>query len=167
MAIDVFGRGTSLEPGRRWHAGVLNQPASCALLHAGSDHDGNPWSRCLIWCLWHVGDWSYVVCLRGLTRPENWRDEWLKISFWSFNIGLAMMTFLSLLPQGLWQTYLSYTEGYWYARSAEVIHSPLMENLVWARVPGDIVFSFGVLALMIFIWRLYFPGKQQPVVQEN
>ncbi|MFV0492242.1 MAG: hypothetical protein ACK5M4_10520, partial [Pseudorhodobacter sp.] len=29
------------------------------------------------------------------------------ISFWCLNIGLAMMTFLSLLPQGAWQAYRS------------------------------------------------------------
>ena len=35
----------------------------------------------------------------------------LKLSFWCLNIGLAMMTFLSLLPQGMWQTYASASSG--------------------------------------------------------
>lgn len=38
------------------------------------------------------------------------------------NIGLAMMTFLSLLPQGILQTYASIEHSYAYARSAEFIH---------------------------------------------
>jgi len=96
-----------------------------------------------------------LFCIRGLTADRNWNTKWLKLSFWSFNIGLAMMVFLSLLPQGLWQVYNSYTYGYWYARSAEFIHSPLMEGLVWARVPGDIVFGAGVFGLVAFFITLY------------
>lgn len=71
-----------------------------------------------------------------------------------------MMLFMSLLPQGLWQVYNSYTHSYWYARSAEFIHSPIMEGLVWARVPGDIVFSVGAFALAAFVCTLYL-GKER------
>ena len=56
------------------------------------------------------------------------------------------MVFLSLFPQGLFQAYQSFTHDYAYARSAEVIHSPVMQALVWARVPGDLVFTVGVVA---------------------
>lgn len=107
----------------------------------------------------NLGIGLMLFCLRGLTNDLHWQDRWLKISFWSLNIGLAMMVFMSLLPQGLWQTYNSYKYGYWYARSAELIHSPLMENLVWARVPGDVLFAFGVLALCVFAFRLYWPAN--------
>jgi len=96
-----------------------------------------------------------LFCLRGLTDSAAWNGKWLKISFWCFNIGLAMMVFLSLLPQGAWQAINAYKHGYWYARSAEFIHSELMEGLVWARVPGDIVFAAGILALVIFTIQLY------------
>jgi nitric oxide reductase subunit B len=58
---------------------------------------------------------------------------------------------MSLLPQGLWQTYASYTYGYSYARTAEFIHSPVMQALVWARVPGDVVFGVGALAFVAFM----------------
>jgi nitric oxide reductase subunit B len=46
---------------------------------------------------------------RGLTVITRWNQKFLKVSFWSHHIGLAMMTFLSLLPQRLWQTYTSIT----------------------------------------------------------
>jgi nitric oxide reductase large subunit len=59
--------------------------------------------------------------------------------------------FLSLLPQGLRQTYASYTHDYAYARAAEFIHSPVMQTLVWARVPGDVVFGIGALAFAVFM----------------
>ena len=98
-----------------------------------------------------------LYCLRGLTDVRNWNHKLLKVSFWSLNIGLAMMTVFSLLPQGLWQTYTSIKYYYAAARSAEFMHSTLMESLVWARVPGDIVFSIGVFAFALFVWQAYRP----------
>jgi nitric oxide reductase subunit B len=82
----------------------------------------------------------------------------LRTSFWSLNIGLAMMVFLSLFPQGLYQTYYSFTRDYAYARSAEVIHGPVMQALVWARVPGDLVFTVGVVAFTLFMMQALFGG---------
>jgi nitric oxide reductase subunit B len=102
-----------------------------------------------------------LFCMRGLTDPARWNKGLLATSFWCLNIGLAMMVFLSLLPQGLWQTYQSFTHGYAYARSAEVIHSPVMEALVWARVPGDIVFGIGALAFAAFV-VLAFTSARKP-----
>ena len=67
-----------------------------------------------------------------------------------------MMVFLSLFPQGLFQAYQSFTHDYAYARSAEVIHSPVMQALVWARVPGDLVFTVGVVAFTIFMVQALF-----------
>jgi nitric oxide reductase subunit B len=98
-----------------------------------------------------------LYCMRGLTNIDFWNQKLLKISFWSLNIGLAMMTFLSLLPQGIIQTYVSIEEGYSFARSAELIQSPIMQALVWARVPGDIVFSIGVFAFVWFVFRAFVP----------
>ena len=91
-----------------------------------------------------------LYCMRGLTDARLWNERLLSVAFWSLNIGLAMMLFLSLLPQGLLQAYASFSEHYAYARSAEFMHSPAMEALVWARVPGDIVFSIGVGAFALF-----------------
>ena len=102
-----------------------------------------------------------LYCMRGLTDVTHWKQKWIKTSFWSLNIGLAMMTFLSLLPQGILQTYASIEHGYAYARSAEFIHSPIMQALVWARVPGDIVFSVGVFAFAWFMFRAFRPDKGQ------
>jgi nitric oxide reductase subunit B len=97
-----------------------------------------------------------LFCLRGLTDVRTWNQRLLKIAFWGLNIGLAMMTFLSLLPQGLWQTYAAIKHYYAFARSAEFMHSWVMEGLVWARVPGDVVFSIGVFALAIFVFQAFY-----------
>lgn len=94
-----------------------------------------------------------LYCLRGLTDVHQWSQKLLKTAFWTLNIGLAMMTFGSLLPQGIWQTYASIEHGYAYARSATFMHSAIMEGLVWMRVPGDIVFSIGVFAFVIFVYK--------------
>lgn len=101
-----------------------------------------------------------LYCMRGLTNPHVWNEKLLSISFWSLNIGLFMMTFLSLLPQGLWQTYVSFNDHYAAARSAELMHHPMMEALVWARVPGDIVFAFGVGAFALFFVQAFL-GKRR------
>jgi nitric oxide reductase subunit B len=96
-----------------------------------------------------------LYCLRGLTDPGKWNEKALSIAFWCLNIGLFMMTFLSLLPQGLWQTYVSFNDHYAAARSAELMHHPAMEALVWARVPGDIVFAVGVGAFVLFFVQAF------------
>jgi nitric oxide reductase subunit B len=72
-----------------------------------------------------------------------------------------MMVFMSLVPAGIYQAWASITQGVWFARSPEFVHSALMEGFVWARVPGDIVFSFGVFFLALFAYRLLGIGRRQ------
>jgi len=103
-----------------------------------------------------------LFCLRGLGRTAIWDEKLLKGSFWAMNIGLALMALLSLLPQGLMQVYAAVTHGFWYARSAEFLQQPLMQTLVWLRVPGDVVFAVGAGMLALFVARL-FVGKAKPV----
>ncbi len=100
-----------------------------------------------------------LFCLRGLASRHAWNDGLLKWSFWLLNVGLAGMSFLSLFPAGIYQAWASISTGTWFARSAEVIHSPVMETLVWMRVPGDIVFSLGAGVLAWFAWRLIQGGR--------
>ncbi|HZZ92336.1 MAG TPA: nitric-oxide reductase large subunit [Usitatibacter sp.] len=95
-----------------------------------------------------------LFCLRGLYEKSRHADRALAPAFWGLNIGLAMMVFLSLLPAGIYQAWYSYTQGLWYARSAGIVHSGVMETLVWLRVPGDIVFSLGVVALGVYAVKL-------------
>lgn len=100
-----------------------------------------------------------LFCLRGLTDRLAWSDRLLAPTFWLLNIGLAMMVFMSVLPAGIYQAAASITEGMWFARSPEVIHSVVMETLVWLRVPGDIVFTCGTGFLTLFALRLL--GKRK------
>jgi nitric oxide reductase subunit B len=106
-----------------------------------------------------------LFCLRGLYARSLHADRLLKPAYWGLNIGLAMMVFLSLLPAGIYQAWASITRGLWYARSPEVIHSGVMEALVWLRVPGDILFAIGACYLAWYALRLLGGRKtQEPVV---
>ena len=96
-----------------------------------------------------------LLCRRDLPQAAGaWSDRTLKWVFWLFNGGLTLMVFGSLLPQGIVQALISFDQGYWHARTPELLHSPLMETLVWLRVPGDIVFALGALLLLIFLVRM-------------
>ena len=98
-----------------------------------------------------------LLCRRDLPQAAGaWSDRTLKWVFWLFNGGLALMVFGSLLPQGIVQALISFDQGYWHARTPELLHSPLMETLVWLRVPGDIVFALGALLMLIFLVRIEF-----------
>jgi nitric oxide reductase subunit B len=104
-----------------------------------------------------------LFCLRGMFARDAWSDSLLGWMFWSVNIGLAMMVFMSLVPAGIYQAWASITHGVWFARSPEFVHSYLMELFVWLRVPGDIVFAFGTMFLALFAYRLLGIGRRQKV----
>jgi nitric oxide reductase subunit B len=95
-----------------------------------------------------------LFCLRGLYARALHADKYLQPAFWALNIGLAMMVFMSLLPAGIYQAWASISQGLWYARSPAIVHSAFMENLVWLRVPGDVVFAFGAACLALYVLRL-------------
>jgi nitric oxide reductase subunit B len=95
-----------------------------------------------------------LFCLRGLYDRARHADALLRPAFWSLNIGLTMMVFLSLLPAGIYQAWASIAHGMWYARSPQIVHSALMEAFVWLRVPGDVVFAAGGVLLAIYALRL-------------
>jgi nitric oxide reductase large subunit len=67
------------------------------------------------------------------------------------NLGLGAMVLLSVLPVGLLQTWADVEQGYWYARSAEFLQSPVMNTLRWLRVIGDTVFAIGAITFVIVI----------------
>ena len=95
-----------------------------------------------------------LFCLRGLTRQEHWKSRTLSFSFWSLNLGLALMVIVSLLPVGLLQTWASVEHGMWYARSAEFLQQPLLQKLRWLRVLGDTIFAFGAIGIGWFVLGL-------------
>ena len=102
-----------------------------------------------------------LFCLRGLKPGIVWNERLLRTSFWTLNIGLALMALLTLLPIGTMQLLAAIDHGYWFARSAEFMHQPLVELLVWMRVPGDTIFSVGAVLLTWFIIRLWIAPRRE------
>jgi nitric oxide reductase subunit B len=72
------------------------------------------------------------------------------------------MALLTLLPIGLIQLLGALEHGYWYARSAELMQKPIIQLLVWMRVPGDTIFSIGALTLALFVARLWIAPRKSP-----
>ncbi len=105
-----------------------------------------------------------LFCLRALRPGLLWKDRPLAFSFWSIQIGLALMVLISMLPIGLMQAYASVEYGTWYARSAEFLQQPLLIHLRWLRAIGDSLFAIGTLVLGWFVLGLvtghsYDPGE--------
>jgi len=97
-----------------------------------------------------------LFTVKSLQPALVWPDRLLAFAFWSINLGLAAMLMISLLPVGLLQTWAAVSKGYWYARSEEFLHAPLMDTLRWLRVIGDTVFAAGALAFVTAIARMTF-----------
>lgn len=108
-----------------------------------------------------------LFCLRGIRPNLIWREGILNSSFWCLNIGLALMALLTLLPLGVMQLFASLDEGYWYARSAEFMQQPLVDLLVWLRVPGDTIFAIGALLLAWFIASLWIAPKYEQAEKQG
>ncbi|HUF97757.1 MAG TPA: nitric-oxide reductase large subunit [Ilumatobacter sp.] len=90
-----------------------------------------------------------LFCLRYLVPEDRWSDKLAMISFWSLNIGLAWMCFVTLLPLGVLQLHRSVTDGYWAARELNFVTNDLNALLGWLRLPGDVLFiGGGVLPLL-------------------
>ena len=103
-----------------------------------------------------------LFCLRGMMPELVWNERILQVSFWTFNIGLAMMALFTLLPLGTLQLLAAIDHGYWYARSEHFMQQPIVELLVWMRVPGDTVFSIGAFALCWFVLNLWLRPRREP-----
>jgi nitric oxide reductase subunit B len=110
-----------------------------------------------------------LFALREFTPEQVWSEKLLKFSFWCINIGLVVMLLLGPVPNGFYQLAQSIKKGTWYARGETVVSSSWMHWTVWSRIPGDVIFAIGGLAMFIFvvraIWAIFrFPVKtsQEP-----
>jgi len=102
-----------------------------------------------------------LFTLRALTLGRTWNENPIRFAFWAINIGLTLMVTLSLLPIGIAQTVAAIDHGTWYARSAEFLQTPWLQNVRWLRALGDSSFALGALALAYFIIGVAMPEKKQ------
>lgn len=108
-----------------------------------------------------------LFVLRAMQPERIWNERLIKFAFWAVNGGLFAMMILSLLPVGLLQTVESVSHGYWSARSAEFLQTPIMQNFRWMRVVGDTLFAAGAVAFVWFALDLMLrKPRTQPIVTE-
>jgi nitric oxide reductase subunit B len=81
--------------------------------------------------------------LRIAVPESRWSETNLRRAFWAWNLGLALMVLLSLLPVGFLQLEVAFTQGYDAARSLEFYQGDLIQLLFWARMPGDVLVIAG------------------------
>jgi nitric oxide reductase subunit B len=103
-----------------------------------------------------------LFTIRSVRPKAVWPERTMSFAFWGINAGLAAMVGLSLLPIGLLQTVASVETGYWFARSAELLQTPLFNNLRWMRAIGDTVFTAGAIAFVIAVARMTLSKKVVP-----
>ena len=94
-----------------------------------------------------------LFSMRHTVSKAAWSDRLLKWSFWGLNAGLALMTFVSLVPSGFYQFYYAVRDGMWYARSPEIASGEVIRKLAFARIGPDLVFAAGALLLLVFVGR--------------
>jgi nitric oxide reductase subunit B len=93
---------------------------------------------------------------RGMVEKAYWKDGILKLSFWGLNGGLFLMAFVTLLPVGLMQAWISFKDGLWVARSADFFESaPVVWLGTFRALPDTIIIVLGVLPLAYFLITTY------------
>lgn len=91
-----------------------------------------------------------LFALRYIVPADRWPDRMARLSFWSLNIGLAWMVFVTLLPLGVLQLWHSVDNGYFEARELGYITQPGNAVLEWMRMPGDVILI--VPGILPFLW---------------
>jgi nitric oxide reductase subunit B len=93
---------------------------------------------------------------RGMVDKAYWKDGILKLSFWGLNGGLFLMAFVTLLPVGAMQAWISFKDGLWAARSADFFESaPVVWLGTFRALPDTIIIVLGVLPLAYFLISTY------------
>jgi nitric oxide reductase subunit B len=111
---------------------------------------------------------AMLFCGRWLINPERWNPALLRTSFWSINIGLALMMVMDLFPVGIDQLMVAMTESYAYARSEAYISSAFFQNLTWLRGVGVLIFvAGGVLPLVWFMVTRWASLKAAQSIDES
>ena len=89
-------------------------------------------------------------------EPDRWDGTWLRYAFWCWNVGLALMVFVSVLPVGFLQLEAIFTGSYAAGRSLAFYNQPLIQDLFWARLPGDTLMILGTVIYAADIVRKRF-----------
>ncbi|MCD8339597.1 MAG: cbb3-type cytochrome c oxidase subunit I [Burkholderiales bacterium] len=116
-----------------------------------------------------------VLVLRQACSDRQWAKHqlWIKMSFWGFNVGLALMCLMSLIPGGFYQLWDVVQNGYWHGRSIEFTTSTGMSAIGWLRMPADLIFiifgsiPFFCVSFSIWVQHLSKKGYENPDRRES
>jgi nitric oxide reductase subunit B len=93
-----------------------------------------------------------LYCCQHLFHRSAWNPALIRTIFWSLNIGVAMMMFLAMFPEGLYQIWVTFQHGLFDARLQAVSSGPVFKFLTYCRMPGGALFFLGgVLPLVWFV----------------
>lgn len=111
---------------------------------------------------------AMLFCSRWNVGPERWNTRLLRSSFWSLNVGLALMVVMDLFPVGIHQLSVVMSEGYAYARSQAYLQGSVFQTLTWLRGVGVVVFVLGgVFPLVWFMVSRWFQLKPAQTGEEQ
>ncbi|GMV66801.1 MAG: cbb3-type cytochrome c oxidase subunit I [Candidatus Omnitrophica bacterium] len=108
-----------------------------------------------------------LFSLRGIVKPECWSNTLLRFSFIGMNGGLFLMAIFTLMPVGFMQTWDSFKNGLWHARSPEFYNLPLIKFIGEWRLIPDTIIILGALCLVIFVLKASMNLKPVGVAEET
>jgi nitric oxide reductase subunit B len=110
---------------------------------------------------------TMLFCARWVVGPDRWAPRLLRTSFWSLNLGIALMVVMDLFPVGVHQLMAVMSDGYAFARSQEYLSGTVFQTLTWLRGVGVLVFILGgVLPLAWFLVSRWFALKSARRVED-
>ncbi|MFB6197959.1 MAG: cbb3-type cytochrome c oxidase subunit I, partial [Halobacteriaceae archaeon] len=101
-----------------------------------------------------------VYILRFTTKPGKWDPTNLKRAFWLWNVGLAWMVLVGDIPVGFLQLEAVFTNGYDAGRSLAFYSKPIIQQIFWARLPGDILLIVGTVVFSYDVFKKRFVRRE-------
>jgi nitric oxide reductase subunit B len=103
---------------------------------------------------------AMLFCSRWAVGAARWNSRPLRVSFWSLNVGLALMVVMDLFPVGVHQLMAVLRDGYAFARSQAYLEGSVFQTFTWLRGVGVTIFiTGGVLPLVWFMVTRWFSLK--------
>jgi nitric oxide reductase subunit B len=103
----------------------------------------------------------FMFVARYFIPPDSNSERAMKVSFWSLNIGLAMMVAVNLFPIGALQLYDAFRNGYWHSREPAFFQDPLIRAMEWLRLPGDMLFIIGGILPVVYLAIRMFLARER------
>lgn len=111
---------------------------------------------------------AMLFCGRWCISPKRWAGKLLKTSFWSLNLGLALMVVLDLFPAGIHQLIVIMQDGYAAGRSQNFIQGGSFQFFTMLRGVGVGLFVIGgVFPLVWFMVTRWFDLRPEQTPAEQ